>query len=122
MKTDKVILSSMMVTLSSTMAASVLPERYGGQGELPSPRLLIGTGVTYFGLSILGDFAPAVAGPLAAAVAITALTYYGVPMMDAWFTDGKGDGRDTLNVRPAKGKTPGKLTVSDFIIPGTSPK
>lgn len=86
MKTDKIILSSMMITLSSTMAANVLPTKYGGKGQLPSPRLLIGTGLTYFGLSILGDLAPSVAGPLAAAVAVTALTYYGIPLMDNWFT------------------------------------
>lgn len=86
MKTDKIILSSMMVTLSSTMAANVLPDKYGGKGQLPSPRLLIGTGLTYFGLSILGDVAPEVAGPLAAAIAVTALTYYGIPLMDNWFT------------------------------------
>lgn len=82
---DKIVLTSAMVTLSSTMAASVLPTKYGGQGELPSPRLLIGTGFTYFGLSILGDLAPAVAGPLAAAIAITAVTYYGAPLLDNWF-------------------------------------
>lgn len=86
MNADKVILSSMMVTLSSTMAANVLPEKYGGKGELPSSRLLIGTGITYFGLSILGDLVPSIASPLAAAIAITALTYYGIPMLDNWFT------------------------------------
>lgn len=87
MNTDKVILSSMMVTVSSTMAASVLPEKYGGRGSLPAPRLLIGTGLAFFGLSILGDIAPAVAGPLAAAVAVTSLTYYGVPVLDNWIND-----------------------------------
>lgn len=87
MNTDKIILSSMMVTISSTMAASVLPDKYGGRGSLPAPRLLIGTGLTFFGLSILGDIAPAIAGPLAAAVAVTALTYYGVPVLDNWIND-----------------------------------
>lgn len=86
MNTDKIILSSMMVTLSSTMAANVLPEQYGGKAQLPAPRLLIGTGITYFGLSILGDVAPEMAGPLALAIAVTALTYYGIPLMDNWFT------------------------------------
>jgi hypothetical protein len=87
MNTDKIILSSMMVTISSTMAASILPDKYGGRGSLPAPRLLIGTGLTFFGLSILGDIAPAIAGPLAAAVAVTALTYYGVPVLDNWIND-----------------------------------
>lgn len=87
MNADKVILSSMMVTMSSTMAASVLPEKYGGRGSLPTARLLIGTGLTYFGLSIMGDIAPAVAGPIAAAIAVTALTYYGFPLADNWFNN-----------------------------------
>lgn len=87
MNTDKVILTSMMVTLSSTMAASTLPEKYGGKGTLPTARLLIGTGLTYFGLSIMGDITPAVAGPLAAAIAVTAVTYYGFPLVDNWFND-----------------------------------
>ncbi len=87
MNADKIILSSMMVTVSSTMGASILPEKYGGRGMLPSPKLLVGTGLTYFGLSILGDMAPAIAGPLAAAIAVTALTYYGVPVLDNWIND-----------------------------------
>lgn len=87
MNTDKIILSSMMVTVSSTMAASFLPDKYGGKGELPTPKLLVGTGLAFFGLSILGDIAPAVAGPLATAVAVTALTYYGVPVLDNWLND-----------------------------------
>lgn len=87
MNSDKVILSSMMVTLSSTVGASMLPEKYGGKGELPGARLLIGTGLTYFGLSIMGDFAPAIASPIAAAIAVTALTYYGFPLADNWFNN-----------------------------------
>lgn len=84
MNSDKVIFSSMMVTVSSTFSASVLPEKYGGKGELPSSRLLVGTALTYFGLSILGDIVPSIAGPIAAAIAITALTYYGIPLMQSW--------------------------------------
>lgn len=102
MKADKVILSSMMVTLASTMGASVLPTKYGGKGALPSPRLLIGTGLTYFGLSIMGDLAPAVAGPLAAAIGVTAVTYYGFPLLDNWFND-----KTTATTRtPVGGNTP----------------
>lgn len=89
MNTDKVILSSMMVTMSSTMAASVLPDKYGGKGSLPTARLLIGTGLTFFGLSIMGDIAPAVAAPIAAAIAVTSLTYYGFPLADNWFNNAK---------------------------------
>lgn len=85
--TDKLILTSGLVTLTSTVAASSLPEKYGGKGSLPAPRLLIGTGLTFFALSIMGDLAPGIAGPLAGAIAITALTYYGIPMLDNFFSD-----------------------------------
>lgn len=84
MNTDRVILNSMLVTVASTVAASAAPADKGGQGSLPSPRLLIGTGLTYFGLGILADAAPGVAGPLAVAIAVTAVTYYGVPVLDAY--------------------------------------
>ena len=65
----------------------MLPKDLGGRGELPSARMLIGTGVTFLGLSILADMAPQVAVPLSAAVAITALTYYGIPIGERYFTD-----------------------------------
>jgi hypothetical protein len=102
MDTDKAILTSAMVTLTSTISASVLPTQYGGKGELPAPRLLIGTGLTYFGLGILGDVAPSIAGPMAAAIAITALTYYGLPVLDNYFT---GTAQQTPG-KPATSKNP----------------
>lgn len=89
MDTDKAILSSALITLTSTVSASVLPTKYGGHGSIPAPRLLIGTGLTFFGLSILGDIAPSIAGPLAGAIAMTALTYYGIPVLDNYFVEGK---------------------------------
>jgi hypothetical protein len=82
---DKVVLTSAIVTLGSTTAASLLPKDIGGQGSLPAPKLLFGTALTFMGLSFTADFAPQVAKPLAAAIAITALTYYGMPVMDNWF-------------------------------------
>lgn len=85
MEPDRVILTSMLVTVGSTVAFSAAPSKLGGKGELPAPRLLIGTGLTFFGLSILGDVAPGIAGPLAMAVALTAVTYYGIPVMDKYF-------------------------------------
>jgi len=87
--TDKIVLNSALLTLGSTVSASALPKKYGGNGSLPHPNLLIGTGLTFLGLSILGDFAPEVAGPLAGAIAITALTYYGIPVLDNYFNDTK---------------------------------
>lgn len=83
--TDTAILASATVTLASTTAASVLPDKYGGKGELPRPRLIVGTVLTFAGLSIVGAVAPAVARGLAAAVAVTALTYYGLPIADNYF-------------------------------------
>lgn len=83
---DKVVLTAGILTLGSTVSASILPAQYGGHGQLPSAKLLVGTGLTFMGLSMLADFAPAVSGPLAFSVAITALTYYGIPIMDNFFT------------------------------------
>lgn len=89
MDTDKAILSAALITITSTVSASVLPSKYGGKGELPHPRLLVGTGLTFFGLSILGDLAPGVAAPVALAIAVTAMTYYGLPVLDNYFVAGK---------------------------------
>lgn len=83
--TDKVILNSALVTIASTVGFSFAPESIGGNGEFPHPKLLIGTGLAFMGLSIIGDFAPGVAGPLSVAVALTAFTYYGLPVLDKVF-------------------------------------
>jgi hypothetical protein len=37
-------------------------------------------------LSVLADFAPGISGPLSAAIAVTAVTYYGIPILDNWLT------------------------------------
>lgn len=83
--TDTVILNSALVTIASTVGFSFAPKSYGGNGEFPAPKLLIGTGLAFMGLSILGDAAPGVAGPLSVAVAVTAFTYYGLPVLDKAF-------------------------------------
>ncbi len=62
-----------------------MPTDKGGHGQLPSTQLLIGTGLAYFGLSILADVAPSVAKPLAACIAVTAVTYRGIPVADKYF-------------------------------------
>lgn len=85
MDTDKAILYAAVFTTGSTVAASVLPDKYGGQGSLPSARLLIGTSITFLGLSALGDVAPKVATGLAWSIAVTALTYYGFPVAGKYF-------------------------------------
>jgi hypothetical protein len=86
---NSVIMSSAIVTLGSTTAASMLPKEYGGKGEIPSPKLLIGTSLSFLGLSILGGFAPQLANPLSIAMAFTALTYYGFPVLNKVFTEVK---------------------------------
>lgn len=78
---DSGILTAGLITLGSTTAASVLPASMGGKGELPAVQLLIGTSLAFFGISALNEVAPAIANPLAAAVAITAFIYYGGPMI-----------------------------------------
>lgn len=85
MQADKIVLTSAIVTISSTVAASAMPESAGGKGEFPHPRLLIGSGITFLGLSILADITPAIAGPVSAAIALTALTYYGIPVLEKQF-------------------------------------
>jgi hypothetical protein len=86
---DKIVLNCAIVTLTSTTAANVLPEKYGGKGTLPSARLLIGTSLTFIGMSMLADFAPGLAGPLSIIVATTALTFYGIPVADKYFNEAK---------------------------------
>lgn len=78
---DKAVLTSAIVTISSTLAESMLPEPMGGKGELPSFRLLTGTGLTFFGLSILADIAPQVGVPLAVCIGLTAAIWYGIPIV-----------------------------------------
>jgi hypothetical protein len=82
MDSDKVVLTNALLTLGSTVATSVLPAEMGGQGALPSPKLLIGTGLTFFGLSVLVDIEPAVGVPLTWCVGLTALMWYGIPILD----------------------------------------
>jgi len=87
MPPEKAVLTAGLVTIGSTVIFNVTPEKLGGKGSLPTPRLLIGTGVTFFGLSILADIAPGIASPLAAAIAVTAVTYYGFPILSNYMTD-----------------------------------
>jgi hypothetical protein len=105
----------MIFTVGSTMGASFLPERLCGRGEMPSPRLLFGTALTFAGLSMLADFAPKIAGPLSASIAITSLTYYGLPIMDAFFTDKECQPVNNGKPRPFQGP----LDLSKPIPPGT---
>lgn len=82
---DSVVLSAGILTLGSTVTANILPSSVGGKGSLPSPRLLIGTSLTFIGLSMLAEFAPNLSTPLSVVVATTALIYYGIPVADNYF-------------------------------------
>lgn len=86
---DKTVMTCAFLTLGSTTASHVLPAEKGGKGELPPARLLIGTSLTFIGLSMLADFAPKLAGPLAILVATSALTFYGIPLTDNYFNNAK---------------------------------
>ena len=103
MDTDKTILMSSVVTLGSTLAHSMLPESMGGEGKLPSARLLIGSSLAFMGLSILGNVAPKVATGLAVTMGVSALTFYGIPIADVWFNDAKPPHRNS----PTTPGTPG---------------
>lgn len=84
---DHVIFPATMVTLGSTVMGHMAPATIGGKGELPPFRQLLGTSFTFMGLSILGQFAPGLAGPLSIALSVTAFLYYGLPLLDN-FTQG----------------------------------
>lgn len=86
MAPDKAVFTACAVTLTSTLAGTMAPTEYGGKGEAPSAKLLIGTALSFMGLSIITDVAPKVGVGLATCVAVTALTYYGVPVADNYFT------------------------------------
>jgi hypothetical protein len=80
---ESAILASAMVTGGSTVASAVLPKNLGGKDIGVTPRLLIGTGLTFTVLSIIGDFAPGIAVPLSVTIAVTALMWYGIPVLEA---------------------------------------
>lgn len=81
---DRAILTSGIITIASTTAASLMPANLGGKGELPSPKLYIGTGIAFFGISTLSQSAPKVAQYLSVGIALTAFTVYGSPLMANW--------------------------------------
>lgn len=113
---NKVVLSCAILTLGSTTAHSVLPESSGGLGKLPTPRLLIGTALTFMGLSMVADFAPQISTPLSMMVAGAGLTYYGIPLADNFFN--QAHSTDTINsITATKRKNAKNMKVSDLIIP-----
>jgi hypothetical protein len=80
---DQAILTSALVTAGSTIGSAVLPVDKGGHDIGITPRLLLGTGLTFTALATLGSFAPGVAVPLSVTLAVTALMWYGIPVLEA---------------------------------------
>ena len=87
MDSDRVILTCTMVTLTSTTAAHFLPKSMGGKGEAPPVRMIFGSAITFTGLAMVGEFAPEVATGLSISLALTAMTYYGLPLLSNWLED-----------------------------------
>lgn len=88
MTSDQAILLSMTVTAGSVIGTAVYPpkDKHGktlaGHDVKLTPRLLIGTGLTFASLSMLGNVAPAVATPLSLSIALTAFLYFGIPVLE----------------------------------------
>lgn len=79
---DRAILACGLVTAGSTIGSAVTPTSMGGRDIGVSPRMLIGTGLTFTALSIVGEFAPGLATPIAVAIALTAFMWYGIPVLN----------------------------------------
>lgn len=94
---DVTILTAAILTTGSTVAASVLPHTRNNspapctceKGDLPSFRMLTGQALVFTGLGMIAPAAPKLAGSFALVIAFTALTYYGLPILDDVFV---GDG------------------------------
>ncbi len=88
---NRLILISGTATFASVFFGQVAPKDVGGKGEFPKAKIFMGSAVAYFGLSAMAEIAPEVAGGLAAAIMVTALTQYGLPLAFNVFTDEKYD-------------------------------
>lgn len=78
----------MSVTAGSVIGTAIYPPKgrdgktLAGHDVKLTPRLLIGTGLTFASLSFIGSFAPAVATPLSLSIALTAFLYFGIPVLE----------------------------------------
>ncbi len=91
---QRAILASATVTFFSVTMTEMAPSELGGKGQLPSPRILIGIGFTSTLLSLLSEPAPEVAGGLALAMMLTAMTTYAIPLAEKYFTDTPQDKKE----------------------------
>lgn len=85
-RAQRVIIVTGVITGVCVIGKNMLPEEYGGTGELPSARLLISGGVMYLVIASAAEFAPSFAGMLAIAVMVTAVRLYGIDLLTTNFT------------------------------------
>lgn len=88
---SRLVLISGTTTFASVFLGQAAPTEIGGKGKFPAPKIFVGTAVAFFGLSSMAEIAPDVAGGLAAAIMVTALIQYGIPLAFNVFTDEKYD-------------------------------
>lgn len=81
---NKLILISGTTSLACVFFGKIIPPD-GSEASFPSPRIFAGAGITYFGLSLIAEAAPEVAGGLAMAIMLTAILEYGIPLVGVGF-------------------------------------
>lgn len=111
MRSQRIVLLSFMITVGSGALAFYLPKQYrkktlwgmtNADGDFPPIKFFIGAGITFFGISAVGEFKPEIAGPFAALVMTTAGLFNGVPALE--YLTGSG--------QPAAKRTPNPSTSS----------
>lgn len=79
---DQLIITSAIITAGSTVAGELLPKRKGDKGNLPSPRILIGTAIAFTILSMLATWAPNLAGAWALLILAVSLLHNAAPIVN----------------------------------------
>lgn len=107
---QRVIFVSMVITVGIGGGTKLLKEN-----KWPSPRYLMGVGLTFLILSALAEWEPQVAGPLSGAVVATSLFADGGHGILSWFDTGE------LSTAPPKPKshTPAPKVAPPQLSPGT---
>lgn len=116
-----------VVLVSAVMTFGLGWFNAGKKNENPSARFIIGTGVTFATLTILADFVPEVAGPMALAVVTTAFFTEGSAVFDYMNNTGEVGKKPTktaaeaVNAEPMAQTTP---TVKPDVgqVPGMKPR
>lgn len=82
--TDSAIVTAAFVTIGSTVAADVMPPKYGGSGKGFDFRHIIGGMAAFTLLLILGQFAGSLAVAFAIMLAVISLLTKGAPVLEAF--------------------------------------